>query len=398
MKNYKTADLTFELSEKSQYHYTSTHKPMPHESRYVYKNGVWEQKNPVKDGEALIMCGGDLMCEPVMSESYYFDGEYYFKPCFKYVKEVFREADLVTANLETMVADSFPYAHEMHVCKYGDATRYLCNAPTAYLDALRYAGFDAFAMANNHACDLGYDGIVETVENVRKYDFMSTGAFLEPTDARILHIRVNGIRIAMLSYTDFINKKLHTLTLSEEGQRVMTNLYDPETVRRDIAQARAEGAEIVLVYSHFHGIEYSNEILPETRKSAREIAECGADIVMGTHMHAIQGYDVIGTQDGRRVPVVYSLSNFICSDQHPETRDNLIYCVKLRRDGEKVVIAEESYVPCHNVEFPDRFGDVLFPVSEKYLQWPNYDNLREDLQKAKTRISKIVGDGIKIRE
>ena len=398
MKNYKLADLPLKLSEKSPYHYTSAHRALPQESRFVFRDGVWEQKVPGKDGEALLMCAGDLMCEPVMSESYYFDGEYYFKPCFKYVRKVLKEADLVTANLETMVTDDFPYAHEMHVLEYGDSWRYLCNAPTAYLDALRYAGFDAFAMANNHACDLGYDGIVQTIDNVRKWGFMATGAFREETDCRILHVRVNGIRIAMLSYTEFINRKLHTVALTEEGARVMTNLYDPDAVRRDVAQAKAEGAELVLVYCHFRGVEYTNDVLPATRQSAREIAECGADIVMGSHMHAIQGYEAIETSDGRRVPVIYSLSNFICSDRHPETRDNLIYCVKLQRKDGRVVIAEESYVPCHNIEFPDRFGDVLFPIPKRYLEWEGCDGTAKLLDAAKERIAEIVGDGIKIRE
>lgn len=394
MKDYKIADVVLEKYNNVYDYHPDIHKPEK-KSRYELIDGVWKQKTPGTPGKALIMCAGDIMCEPVMSEAYYFDGQYFFHPMFKQVKPVFESSDLCFANLETQVSDNFPSAHEMHYVKAGDRWTYNCNAPSAYLKALRYAGFDGFAMANNHACDLGYDGVVDTVTNVRNAEFMCTGSFLEKTDQRAIHAEVNGIRVAMLSYTEFINGGRDYERLSEEGVRVMMNHYSPEVVKKDVDAARADGAEFVIVYCHFHGIEYSTHILDITRKSAQEIADCGADCIMGSHMHAIQGYEVLTSADGRRVPVVYSLSNFISSDFHETTMDNLIYCLELEKKDGKVTIADESYIPCHTVEMFQRSGYVIYPLTAK-VEWPEYDH--QVFWNSKNRIANIVGKQLKIRE
>ena len=99
--------------------------------------------------EVTIMFTGDLMCQP-SQQAAAFDGRSYdFKPTFKYVKNIFDNADFVVGNLETLISESLPLSKDMNRLQ---SKPYL-NSPAAYLDALRYAGFDAFILANNHCCD-----------------------------------------------------------------------------------------------------------------------------------------------------------------------------------------------------------------------------------------------------
>lgn len=370
MNSYKAGDLNYSRFD-DRYTFVSERGKAQPGSRY-HKDGLYWKKDGSNDSQtATILCAGDLMCEPLMSEACYFNGTYFFEPCFKQVRKVFQEGDLNLANLETMVTDDFPYAHDMHICEQDGKARYHCNAPTEYLRALRYAGFDGFAQANNHDADCGYEGILDTIKNLDDRGFMHTGLFTSPEDSRVLLIEVNGIKLAVLSYTEFVNRNFAEITLTEEGRDVMLNYIDDKKIKKDVAEAKAKGAEFILAYVHFHGLQYSNYILDRTRAMGQLIADCGVDIIMGSHMHAIQGYEVLKAADNRRVPVIYSLSNFISSDPVTTTHDSLIFRLILARDENgKVVIAKESYVPCHLVVGYQKSSFVVFPTTNKYIDYP----------------------------
>ena len=39
---------------------------------------------------------------------------------------------------------------------------------------------------------------------------------------------------------------------------------------------------------------------------AQELADCGADYIVGTHTHSIQPHTILQSADGRSVPCIYS--------------------------------------------------------------------------------------------
>lgn len=331
-------------------------------------DGHWVKINSDQSESAVIICGGDLMCEPAMSRVSYFDGDYDFRPCFRFFRDALKDGDLVLANLETIVSERFPYAHEKHRVKHHTGPRYHCNAPVQYLDALRYAGFDGFALANNHNADGGVLGVADTLENIDRNNFMRTGLFYDEADPRVLLVDVNGIRIALLSYTEHINRNLDHELFTEAGQRIMLNHYSPERAAADIHAARERGAEFVLVYMHFLGEEYSNTVWNRQRQTAGALAEAGADCIMGSHMHAIQEYDRIDTKDGRCVPVIYSLGNLITSDATKDgiARRSVLYKVQLKKIDHRVKIISESYIPLRVVEGTRSCSFTVFPTQEQY--------------------------------
>lgn len=376
------------------YQYTiSRRKGDPKQRTFFEKNGVWQQKNPKADSRAVILCGGDLMCEPLMSESCYFDGEYDYRPCFKFLKPVLTEADFAIANLETIVSDRIPYAREKHRVNHHTGVRYHCNAPAEYLDALRYAGFDGFVLANNHNADGGYDGLIDTLDNLDRRGFMHTGLFRDETDRRVLHLQLNGIRLAVLSYTEHINRRLDEEVLTKEGCDILLNRFSEEKARKDIADARRDGAEFVLVYIHFLGREYSHEVIEGQRITAKKLADAGADCIMGSHMHAIQEFDYVAAADGRRVPVMYSLGNLISSDATGDliARRSVIYRLVLKKENGCVTIADESYIPVRVVEATRASAFVAFPTLP-CLRKNARSNFFEEEQR---RIENEIGNKIK---
>lgn len=362
--------------------------PTTYSTRFVKVDNFWTRKNPTTKNRAVILCAGDLMCEPHMSEAACFDGHYDFRSCFKYVMPILRGSDLSLANLETMVTDLLPYAHTTHRVKHHTGTRYHCNAPVAYLDALRYAGFDGFAMANNHCADGGYEGLVDTINNVDGRGFMRTGVFKDAEEPRTLLVDVNGIRLGILSYTEHINRNLDTEILTAEGCEVMMNRFTEEKLKRDIQTAHENGAEFILCYMHVLGKEYSHEVLPRQRELVKLVANAGVDCVMCSHTHSIQEYEAVKTDDGRHVPVVHSLGNFITSDGTGMiTRTNVVFKLVLEKVSDVVRIADESYIPCRVVENILQSSYTVFPTQAKYRGGRS----NELLETAQDEIRRLIG-------
>ena len=390
-EQYKNEDLIYEKAPRD-YKFDVKREP-DRTVRYFFDNdnNIWKQKEPGSSGTALIACGGDLMCEPVMSESVYAGGEYFFNPMFKKIAPFLKQADFAIANLETIVSERFPYAHQMHVLNHLSGMRYHCNAPLQYLDALRFAGFDGFGLANNHNADCGYEGIVDTINNLDNASFMHTGMFRNDKESRVLHVEINGIHIAVLSYTEHVNHNMDEVILTPLGREVMLNFLSEERIRADVKQAREEGAEFIICYIHLHGIEYSHRVLPECIETGQMIADAGVDCVIGTHMHAVQRYERLTAKDGRSVPIIYSLGNVITSEKKRISKQSVIYLLTLQKDNGKVSIKEERYIPCYTLESFQRNDFCVYPVHAVEVTGPTSQKL-QDMNEA---IQGHIGDGIR---
>lgn len=72
--------------------------------RYCYDQNQGCFLNPSAEergsGQAVIMCAGDLMCEPKMSACVNFNGKYLFEQCFFPVRRVLSSADFAIGNLD----------------------------------------------------------------------------------------------------------------------------------------------------------------------------------------------------------------------------------------------------------------------------------------------------------
>ena len=324
---------------------------------------------------------GDLMC---LSAQQYGamnqagSGQRYdFSPSFKYVKDILSRADCAIGNLETTLSDSWPYATQE---KEIDG-KPNCNGPKEYLDALKYAGFDALATCNNHCCDAGKRGITDTLDAIESRGFKHTGTFRSSDEKRYVMLSIKGVKVALLSYSEFYNGKQGCVG----DDTFMLNTYSKAKAERDIANARKAGAQLVVVYEHW-GKEHSHEPTDTVRQHARELAEAGADIICGSHSHAVQPVVWLRASDGRKVLCMYSLGNFVSSMSQQAANDTFIEEVKIKvsSDGSVKISSEKSH-PCRVFSSLNGKNFVVVPTSNTSLS-----SIQSQLAAAKERIMSII--------
>lgn len=332
----------------------SHHQPVDCPPRYTLSaDGVYG-KPATRQDKALISCVGDMLVEEKLYKSHLVGRRTDFRDVLSFVRPYFAASDLTVANLETMLCASAPYTGE----QYKVDGKYHCNAPQEFLDAVRLADIDFLVLANNHNIDCGVAGIQETLERIDRAGFLRTGLFAGPAERRFALVEVNGIRLALLAWSTWYNRNQPRLT--EEGRRVLLNEYAPEKAAADIAAARAAGAEFVLTYIHW-GVdaEYKTEPSASMRRIAQELADAGADYIVGSHTHSVQPHDLVAACDGRIVPVAYSMGNFVTSEITSISRSTGILQIELTRQEGKVRVTGETFIPCY---IPDSARGLHYPI------------------------------------
>lgn len=353
-------------------------------ARYTqaWEHGILQRTLENRTDAATLMLTGDLMCLSSQQGAARAGGTFNFNSSFSLVKDVFAQADFVVGNLETMLSCSSPYTSERK--EIGGNPH--CNAPSTFADALRYAGFDAVVTANNHCCDAGPNGIYETLQLLDKYGLAHTGTFDNAYARRFLLADVNGIRVAILSYTGHFNNKQGKL--SEMERTIMLNEFSEERVQADVADARAAGAEFVIAYQHW-GTENIHSVNSRQIAQAQMMADAGVDLIAGSHPHCLQRAEYLTAQDGRQVLCVYSLGNFVSGMPRTINNDTIILQIELERttDG-TITLAAAGYIPCRVFPSLNAGHHVIVPVDEA-LNGGLSNNI---LASAQDRIEIVMGD------
>ncbi|MCI2046691.1 MAG: CapA family protein [Faecalibacterium sp.] len=239
------------------------------------------------------------------------DGAAYdFSSCYANMADFYAGYDVNWINQETLISNEIAPSTYPTFCTPGECAQALYNV-----------GFRVFSLSNNHSYDKGAEGIAST----RRFwagmpaDVLTTGLWAGDADYERIPVQeVNGIRIAYLSYTDWTNG-IPTPSGAEANV-----IYTSETdvIQRQIALARQQ-ADFVVVGVHW-GVEDSHTTTDAQRTLAQNLADWGADAVIGTHPHVVQDAQWLTASDGRQAFVAYSLGNFISTQKKT---DNLVGAV-----------------------------------------------------------------------
>lgn len=348
--------------------------------RYVKgADGYWYNPDARNTGRGLLSLTGDLMCEPAQCRVHRYGDSYFFHPAFSYVRNIFKTSDFVVANLETTLTANTPYAGQYHRI----AGRYHCNGPECYLDALRYAGFDALVNANNHNCDSGIVGIMDTIEAMDRHGFMHTGSMLDKE--RALLVKINGIRVGILSYATRYNGLDAYLT--EEGIKKYLNPFDEQTAREDVQWARNRGAEFIIAYIHW-GIDYDEEPNEEQMTLLPQLGESGVDYIVGSHTHCLQRFDRYTRKDGKVIPLTFSMGNFVTNEKKELCKHTGVLQLTLTKSDGQIQV-EEAFIPCYVF---DEFGTARYCVVPTDPRFAGTDC--EKLHLARGYVRKRIGPNI----
>lgn len=306
--------------------------------RFENHNGWWRNPAAFESGKALLSCVGDLICEPRLTRAHRYGDSVFFHPLFQFVRPILRQSDFVVGNLETTVTTLTPDAGQFHTV----AGKYHCNTTESFLDALRYAGFDGVVNANNHVCDSGALGLLETNRLLDRHGFLHTGTFSPEDSQRAALVNINGIRLGIISYATYFNRQEGNFTPAGQA---MLNPFTPEKAQKDVAWAKEKGAEFILCYIHW-GKEYQHYPTDLQKEQAQQLADAGVDYIVGSHSHCLQVNDRITASDGRTVPVVYSMGNFHTNESKDLCRHSGILQLLLEKTPAGIQI-KDWFVPCY---------------------------------------------------
>lgn len=249
------------------------------------------------DDFTVIMVGDILLHDGIEKCARQKDGSYDFSEVFRHTKQAIESADLAIVNEEVIIG-----GEELRVSGYPSF-----NAPYAIADDLAEAGFDVICHATNHALDRGKAGIRNCLDKWKSDhpEVCVVGIYESKEDSEDVCIyEKDGYKIAVLNYTYGTNG----IPLPS-NMPYAVGLLDEDKVKRDLEKAE-RSADFTIVCPHW-GIEYNLGIADMQKKWAKVFANGGADIIIGTHPHVIEPIEEIIADDGRRVPVFYSLGNFI---------------------------------------------------------------------------------------
>ena len=254
------------------------------------------------------------------------NGDYgYF---FEKVKSFFTNDDYSYVNLEGTLTT------------YNKKTpkKYNFRGDPSYVNILKSGDIEGVNIANNHSNDYGIIGYNDTMKYLDEamIDYFGYD--------HVLIKEIKGKRIAIVGYTSvglWVSKK-------DDFAKTIKNLKDSNL------------ADIVIANFHW-GIEYSHSVTQSQRLWAHLAIDSGADIVIGSHPHCLQGIEVYHDKY-----IVYSLGNFVFGgNSSPKQigRECLIVKMYFNYLDDKLEDIKIKIIPCSISSINSRNNYQPMPVT-----------------------------------
>jgi poly-gamma-glutamate synthesis protein (capsule biosynthesis protein) len=236
---------------------------------------------------------GDCAFGPTQTHGYsgsvyeYYDnyGEDYF---FDGVRDIFEQDDFTLLNLECVLSNSTDRVEK---------TWNLKGKPE-YAGIMTGSSVEAVSLGNNHTFDYGQSGLDETREVLN-----NAGIIFGFNDHVAAYTTESGLVVGIVSASQLSADEKHA-----------------NYIRDGIQELREEGADLVIASCHW-GIEGDHYANDYQQTLAHKIVDWGADLVVGTHPHVLQGVE---EYNGKII--LYSLGNFCFGgNSNPTDKDTAIY-------------------------------------------------------------------------
>lgn len=337
---------------------------------------------------------GDTLCH----NTQYWDAynsetkEYDFSYVYEDIKYYTKVADITVGSLETTFAGE----------DKGYSNYPTFNSPDSLATALKKIGVDVISLAGNHALDYGYSGICRTIDVLDHADISHLGTYKTAEDQKKLLIKnVKGVKIAFINYTYGTNG-----ISVPSGKEFCVNLIDKNLIKKQIDQAKSEGADMIIACMHW-GTEYKTSANSEQKELADYLFKNGVDIILGNHPHVLEPMEkkTITLDDGttKDVFVVYALGNFTADQRDEITRDSAILNLNITKnvDG-NISINKVDYVPIYMYKNSNAKSHKfkILDIEKSIAKYESgdtssisptvYTNLKTQLEKIKS----ILGDEI----
>ena len=310
---------------------------------------------PPEPERAVLMAAGDNLIHDVIYQQARRrspDGGYDFAPAYERIAPLLAGADFAFLNQETVLAgEDLPPSSYPLFC-----------SPTEVGEEMIALGFNLFSTANNHALDKGVNGIKSAGAFWdRQEDIAVTGCYRTPEERDGLALLTRrGITVALVAAAEHTNGLVRP---ADGSAGVLLLGEDRELLLQKLERARRE-ADFVILSLHW-GVEGSDTPSGEQRDLAGELAEAGADLILGHHSHVLQGGEFLETSRGRAY-VAYSLGNFISAQVGAENMAGGLLRLELVKDPASGAVSMENveFLPTVTHYGPGFSGLAVYPLSQ----------------------------------
>lgn len=162
----------------------------------------------------------------------------------------------------------------------------------------------AACLANNHIGDYGYDGLSDSVKELKAIGIGCFGAGHNLEEAMApFYIEIASKKIALLG---FVCESTNPVIATNERSGIA--LIRAESVKTAIKLARKAGADLIVVSYHW-GAEHVPVPSAKDVNIARRTIDDGADLIIGHHSHCVQTHEVY-----KKKYIFYGIGNGIFPD------------------------------------------------------------------------------------
>lgn len=286
---------------------------------------------------SFVAVGDNIMHERLLIDAKTSNG-YDFKPYYENIKSDIQKADLAFINQETVLGGSVSGFPEF-------------STPDEMARDLQAIGFDIINGATNHALDKGKNGLLRSIQVFSKYPDLTYIGLYESKEKRnhIETVEKNGIKIAFLSYNQYINN--HKMPNS-----YCMNLFNDDVIKKDVKKAKGM-SDFVIVSCHW-GNEYSTKPDSFQKKYAQLFADLGADVILGTHTHTLEPVEWVEGKNGHKTLVAYSLGNFVHGMLEEESQLGGMLSFDLKKKDNECSIDNVVLTPVMNHYTASNLKDV----------------------------------------
>jgi len=262
--------------------------------------------------------------------------------------------DLTAGNLENPITTrGIPAENKQYVFK---------GSPDL-LRPLKEAGFDMVSLANNHTLDQGAEGLLDTIAHLNEAGIANAGGGNDDTEAFApVVLEKNGIKVAYLSVSRVVPEGSWKADKNHPG---VAEAYDSRRAVAAIAKAQEE-ADLVVIMVHW-GVERADKPVEHQTTLARQFIDAGADLVIGSHPHVMQGFE---QYKGKWI--AYSLGNFIFNvTTTPRTKETGVLDAVCTQGGEcdltfHPMVSEQSRPAPVEPEKAKELTDYLTSISKAF--------------------------------
>jgi poly-gamma-glutamate capsule biosynthesis protein CapA/YwtB (metallophosphatase superfamily) len=273
----------------------------------------WSGEMPQDAGSIRLAFTGDILLASNVAVQMEAKG---FDYPFAAASPFLTKPDLTAGNLETPITlRGTPAENKQYVFK----------GKPSYLKPLKSAGFDLVTIANNHTLDQGTEGLFDTMKYLDDAGLPHIGGGRNEKEAFApVILESKGVKVAYIGVSRVLPV---TEWMAGPNHAGLAEAYNSARAVEAIKSAKSK-ADLVVVMVHW-GTERSDQPNAHQKSLARDFIDAGADLVIGSHPHVLQGFELY-----KGKWIAYSLGNFIfTSNSSSKTSETGVLDAVCSKDG-----------------------------------------------------------------